>query len=521
MSLINRRDMLAASAGAAAFLAGLPLAGRSAFAAEQPALPIPSELRPGPNGEVRLNVGPSSVEFLSGVKTPTFGINGPYLGPAIRARSGETLQMHVHNGLAQDLTMHWHGLKIPGRVDGGPYNIIEPGGNWNIDLPVDQPAATCWFHPHIYPTTAELVIKGLAGLFLIDDEQADALPLPSTWGVDDIPVIIQDRHFNADGSFFHRFNLAAVTTGYIGDVALVNGAIYPQAKTARGWIRLRLLNGSNARSYRLALSDDRPFFVIASDGGLLEEPVRLNELTMYAGERYEVLVDARSGDPFELVTRPVSQLAMNLPPFDRLLPLATFVPEGADGAGRLPDALVSLEPLDADLPPVSRNFVMNMNLDDQGMKLFKEAGLMEMNKTGKSDAETVRKVRALLYDAPPLSREQQLSANAVDGKSFVLGEVSGDAPMGVNIRWRISEGDDRMLHPVHIHGCQFRLLSISGNQPPAHMRGWKDIAPVEKGGFCDIQVAFHHPASREHPFMLHCHILEHEDSGMMTDFSVS
>nr|WP_258571181.1 multicopper oxidase CueO [Flavimaribacter sediminis] len=519
--MINRREMLAASAGAAALLAGSPLARRSAFAAERPALPIPRELRPGPNGEVRLNASPSSVEFLSGVKTPTFGINGPYLGPAIRARSGETLQMRVHNGLAQDLTMHWHGLKIPGDVDGSPYNIIRPGANWDIALPIDQHAATCWFHPHVYPATAELVIKGLAGLFLIDDEQSDALPLPSTWGVDDIPVIIQDRHFNSDGAFFHRFNLAAVTTGYVEDVALINGAVYPQAKTARGWIRLRLLNGSNARSYRLAISDDRPFFVIASDGGLLEEPVRLSELTMYAGERYEVLVDARNGNPFELVTRPVSQLAMNLPPFDTDLPLVTFVPDGADGRGRLPDALVPLEPLDVNLPPVSRNFVMNMNLDDQGMKLFREAGLMAMNKSGKSDAETLRKVRALLYDGPPLSLSQQLSANAVNGKSFALNEVSDNAPIGVNLRWRLSEGDDRMLHPVHIHGCQFRLLSISGKQPPAHMRGWKDIAPVEKGGFCDIQVAFRHPASRQYPFMLHCHILEHEDSGMMTDFTVS
>ena len=144
------------------------------------------------------------------------------------------------------------------------------------------------------------VIKGLAGLLIIDDEDTNRLKLPSRWGVDDIPLIIQDRRFGHDGQFFDRIDLTAVTNGYVGDVALANGARYPVARASRGWVRLRLLNGSNARSYLLKASDDRSLFVIGSDGGLLESPVEMKQIMIYAGERFEghrqLVVDAIARD---------------------------------------------------------------------------------------------------------------------------------------------------------------------------------------------------------------------------------
>jgi blue copper oxidase len=285
------------------------------------------------------------------------------------------------------------------------------------------------------------VIKGLAGLLVIDDEESDALGLPSRWGVDDIPLILQDRRFNADGSFFHRFNLVAVTTGYVGDTMLVNGTHQPEARTARGWLRLRLLNGSNARSYRLALSDGRSMFVVAGDGGLLTEPVELKELMLYAGERYEVLVDARDGVPFALVTHPVAQMAMSLPPFDAALELVTFRPDGADGNGALPDKLVAVPPLVADLPPASQKLVMGMRLDDQGMEILKKAGLMQMgmgNKmamAGKMDPQVVAAVDAAITEGPPLPLQELLSANTVNGEPFDMGVVPFGAPINKDLRW--------------------------------------------------------------------------------------
>jgi blue copper oxidase len=237
------------------------------------------------------------MRILGDKVTSTYGINGPYLGPAIRVRRGEKVVAQVTNSLPENTTMHWHGLIIPGANDGGPHQVIAPGKRWQTELAIDQPAATLWFHPHYYPSTAQEVIKGLAGLLIVDDEEVARLPLPTRWGVDDIPLVIQDRRFTPDGQFFDRMNIVAITFGYIGDTMLVNVAIYPEARTARGWLRFRILNGSNARSYTLAASDNRSLYVIASDGGLLESPVELKELLVHAGERFEVMVDARDGRP--------------------------------------------------------------------------------------------------------------------------------------------------------------------------------------------------------------------------------
>ena len=203
------------------------------------------------------------------------------------------------------------------------------------------------------------VIKGLAGLLIIDDEDTVRLKLPSRWGVNDIPLIIQDRRFRHDGQFFDRMNLIAVTNGYVGDVALANGARYPVARAARGWVRLRLLNGSNARSYLLKASDDRSLFVIGSDGGLLESPVEMKQIMIYAGERFEIMVDCHSGAPFDLVAR---EPIMRLPPFDGPLPLVTIRPEGADGRGTLPTSLAKLPTILTALPDVSQELASSRRM---------------------------------------------------------------------------------------------------------------------------------------------------------------
>ena len=486
----------------------------------RPPLPIPAELRANAEGGLMLNAQPGSMRFQGGRATTTYGINGPYLGPTLRLRRGQKLVVSVLNGVRQPITMHWHGLIIPGVDDGGPHQAILPGNSWSAELSIDQPAATLWFHPHIYPTTAELVIKGLAGLLIIDDDEADRLPLPSRWGVDDLPLIIQDRRFTTDEQFFERFNIVAVTNGYIGDTVLVNGAHVPEARTARGWLRLRILNGSNARSYALTSSDGRPLFVIASDGGLLESPVELKQLLLHAAERFEVLVDGRNGAAFDLMTLPVGQDVMRLPPFDQPLPLVTIRPEGADGNGRLPDRLATFPPLPENLPPVSQELVMNMFRDKEGMMALEKTGLMAMG-TGQTDPAVIARVVDLIVNGPALSQSDQLSANGVNGKPFALGEAGFAAPRDQLLRWRIAEGSDRMLHPVHIHGCQFRIISQNGQPPEPQRAGWKDVAPISAGGVSEILVRFPHPASQDAPYMAHCHILEHEDSGMMAQFTVS
>ena len=408
--LSRRRMLLGGSAWA--------FAGVGAPAAEQPSLPIPPELRADAAGSIELDARTGAMRFLGDRETATYGVNGPYLGPALRLRRGETATVRVANNLPENITMHWHGLIIPGAADGGPHQVIAPGKWWRTQFTINQPAATLWYHPHYYPSTARLVIKGLAGLLIVDDEEADRLPLPSRWGVDDIPLIIQDRRFTADGRLFDRMNAIAVTNGYVGDITLVNGARYPRARAARGWIRLRILNGSNARGYRLGISDGRSFYVIASDGGLLASPVELKELPIYAGERFEMLVDGRDGRPFDVVTLPVAPDIMRLPPFDGPLPLVTIRPDGADGAGRLPSSLAVLPALPSRLPPLSRELAMTMFRDKLGMMPLRQAGLPAMIQSGKTDPAVVARVVNLIVNDPALPEAEQLLLQWREPKEF-------------------------------------------------------------------------------------------------------
>lgn len=514
----TRRSVLK---GAAAVAAGAAVLGPRRSWAARPALPIPAELRPDANGAIALTAQTGTMDFGHTAPTPTYGINGPFLGPAIRLRRGERAHVNVRNALPETVTVHWHGLIIPGEADGGPHQLIAPGKEWNVEFGVDQPAATLWFHPHVYPTTAELVIKGLAGLLIIEDEESDGLGLPSRWGVDDIPIILQDRRFSPDGTFFHRFNLAAVTVGALGDTVLVNGAPYPEARTAKGWLRLRILNGSNARSYRLAASDGRTLYVVGSDGGLLEQPVARTDLVLQPGERFEVLVDARDGAPFDLVTLPVAQAIMRLPPFDRPLPLVTLDPQGADGGGGLPDRLVDLPSLPDTPPPLSQTLTMQMYRDDDGMGALMKAGLMKVPAEGPVPDAVAEALTRVLVDGPALTLADQLSANGINGAPFKLDRDRLEVPRGRDLRWRIEEGSDKMLHPVHIHGCQFRILTMDGEAPPPHLAGYKDTATISAGGSAEILIRFPYQAAHATPYMAHCHILEHEDSGMMMQFMVA
>ncbi|WP_250456150.1 multicopper oxidase CueO [Caballeronia sp. ATUFL_M2_KS44] len=485
-------------------------------------LPIPRERRADAQGVIAFDARSASKRFLHGRNTPTYGYDGAYLGPALRVRRGETVTIDFTNRLPEPTTVHWHGLIIPGDVDGGPHRPVASGERWRPTLQIDQPAATLWFHPHFYPSTAAQVVRGLAGLLIVDDEEAERLALPSRWGIDDVPLIIQDRRFRSDGAFFDAMNIVTAINGYVGTQPLVNGAVYPQARTARGWVRLRVLDGSNARSYRLSASDGRSLFVIGSDGGLLERPVEVNEIVLHAGERFEMMVDCRSGKPFDLVAQPEGEAVMRLPPFDAPLRLLTIHPTGVAGNSRLPEVLAKLPSLPAEPPEISQALVMNMFHDQAGMMPLMKAGLMMgMTPPGPVAPETVARVTRLIEGEPTLPMAEQLALNGVNGKPFALKEPGFVAARGDLLRWRVSEGDDKMLHPVHIHGCQFRILSENGRPPQPHRAGWKDIAPITNAGVSELLLNFPHPADADAPYMAHCHILEHEDSGMMAQFTVA
>src|SRR5690606_4292539 len=180
-----------------------------------------------------------------GPDTRTWGVNGSYLGPTLRAVRGENVRVNVTNELDETSTMHWHGMHLPAAMDGGPHQPIEPGTTWSPYWTVDQPAATLWYHPHLHGSTAAHVYRGVAGMFLIDEPGTS--PLPHDYGVDDIPLIVQDRKF--EGDQLDDSNAIFADVGTLGDEILVNGTPRPFLDVGTETVRLRVLNASNARVY--------------------------------------------------------------------------------------------------------------------------------------------------------------------------------------------------------------------------------------------------------------------------------
>ena len=538
---MQRRDFLKYSV-ALGVASALPLWSRSVFAADRPALPIPDLLTADASNRMQLIVQAGQSSF-AGKTATTWGYNGSLLGPAVKLNKGQSVTVDIHNQLAEETTLHWHGLEIPGEVDGGPQGIIPAGGKRSVTFTPDQRAATCWFHPHQHGKTGHQVAMGLAGLVLIEDEEIRKLLLPKQWGIDDVPVIIQDKQFSADGQVNYQLDIMTAAVGWFGDTLLTNGAIYPQHAAPRGWLRLRLLNGCNARSLNIAASDNRPLYVIASDGGLLAEPVKVTELPMLMGERFEVLVDVSDGKVFDLVTLPVGQMGMAIAPFDKPHPVMRVQPLLITASGTLPDTLTSMPALPSLEGLTVRKLQLSMDpmLDMMGMQMLMKKygaqamagmdhgkmmghmnndnmghgnmkhGNMNHGEMGNMQHGDMGNMKHGTFDFH--------NANRINGQAFDMNKPMFAAAKGQHERWVISGQGDMMLHPFHIHGTQFRILSENGKAPAAHRVGWKDTVRVE-GGVSEVLVKFDHDAPKEHAYMAHCHLLEHEDTGMMLGFTV-
>ncbi len=439
---------------------------------------------------VTLKVMAGRHAFIKGKPARTYGYSAPILGPVIRLRRGDEIQMTVENKLDRATTVHWHGLLVPGDNDGGPQQLVRPGKSWRPVLKIEQPATTLWFHPHPHHDTARQIYMGLSGLIIIDDGSDARLGLPQTYGFDDLPIILQDRSFETDGSIqYDSASLSGldITYGARGDTIIVNGAIAPVAKVPRGLVRLRLLNAANAQNFELRFSDQRTFYVIGSDGGFLATPAVLTQLRISPAERFEILVDFRDGKAVALETGPDEEMGV----FGRVAPdgsadnvaVMRFEPtRAAPFVKAMPQHLTEPAPASAGSAVRRRQFIMN-------------SGLCASRAQGSAHQDMV-------------------SLIGINGKPFDIGRIDVETQLGTTEIWEIvSVG---MAHPFHVHGALFRVLSIEGAPPPPHLAGWKDVVLVEDKA--ELLVAFNHPATREHPFMYHCHILEHEEAGLMGQY---
>jgi FtsP/CotA-like multicopper oxidase with cupredoxin domain len=499
---LTRRQALLLSGSAAASLAaaGLPRWAQAAPAAAQ-ALPIP-RLIEARNGEpVTLALQKTQHRFGAGAAVPARGISASYLGPVVRVRSGDTVPFRVENRLDEETTLHWHGLWVPSHVDGGPHNTIEPGAVWSPELTIRQPATTAWFHPHPHGSTARQVYSGLAGMMIVSDGADADRGLPAAYGVDDLPVVLQDKRFGRGGTLVYEPDMMDLMHGFQGDTLVVNGAIGPVARVPAGYVRLRLLNASNARIFDLRFADRRPFFVIAGDSGLLPEPVEVRRLVIAPAERYEVLVDFADGRAVDLVTAPDAghgpgmmmgagrQAAGTVETFMRF----ETDPALKAAVTGLPRRLATIAPPDLKSAVAWRTFELNPMMGMGGMVGM---GMMHRPGRGTRSAHTM----------------------GINGRSFAMDRVDVTARLGTAEVWEISAGGMAMAHPFHIHGASFRTLSRNGRSPSAHEAGWKDVVLVEE--HAEILVRFDNPAPQTMPFMYHCHILEHEDHGMMGQLAV-
>jgi FtsP/CotA-like multicopper oxidase with cupredoxin domain len=333
--------------------------------------------------------------------------------------------------------------------------------------------------------------------------------LPTIYGVDDLPIVLQDKRFGRNGEVVYQPDMMDIMHGFQGDTLVVNGVIGPVASVPAGMVRLRLLNAANARVFDLRFSDRRPFFVVGGDGGLLPAPVEVKRLVIAPAERYEVLVDFGDGRSVDLVTAPDAahgpgMMSMMGPPrrsAGSLEPFMSFKPDVALKAAvtSLSRQLVTLSEPDVRSAVAWRTFELNPMM---GMGM----GMMGMGMIGGPGR--------LASD----HGDRHLRMMGINGRAFAMDRVDVTAKLGTTEIWEISTGGMPMAHPFHVHGASFRILSKNGGKPAAYESGRKDVVLVEE--HAEILVRFDHPAPPKMPFMYHCHVLEHEDHGMMGQFAV-
>jgi FtsP/CotA-like multicopper oxidase with cupredoxin domain len=446
-------------------------------------LAIPPLLEGELDGEGRrafdLTLQTGQTRIVPAGQAETWGVNGSFLGPTLQARRGDTVALAVHNELPEDTTIHWHGMHLPAMMDGGPHQMIAVGESWNPAWTIDQPAATLWYHPHPHGQTAEHVYQGVAGLFLVADEEIDASGLPHEYGVDDIPLVIQDKKFTDDGdlsmdtgSFLDELGGSA-NFGILGDTILVNGTWNPYLEITRSRVRFRILNGSNARFYNLGFDDDRTFHLVATENGLVPgAPVALTRLPLGPGERAEIVVEFAEGE-------------------------ATV-----------------LRSYEVDLGPGGRQIGANDTWDI--LQIRAAAGLAASPALPDSLGET-NAAPALPDDATWRDIEFQ-GHRTINGQKMDMARIDQVVPAGALEGWTVRTNGQP--HTFHIHGATFHVIEVEGGEPEAHLRGPKDTVFVGPEHEVTLAVQFGEDIDPEFPYMYHCHILRHEDNGMMGQFVV-
>lgn len=434
-----------------------------------------------------LTVKDTIKQMIPGNQTVTAGVNGNWWGPTMIWNKGDVVHVNLTNRLQDSTTMHWHGMHLPAVMDGGPHQIVPPSTIWQPYWQVTNNAGLYWYHPHLHEMTEEQISSGLGGLIIVRDNIESALPLPRKYGIDDIPLVLTDRRFNTSNQ---------IEVVPYGDTMIVNGTIRPQTNAPAQVVRFRILNGATERSYNLGFSDNRTFYVITSDGGLLNAPVALTRYLLSAGERIEILVNftGQAGTNVNLMAYN-SVLAQNIPGGDVFPPGTPFYNYLARKDFNIVRFNITAQTSNP-IITIPSSLTTNVFPNESSSNITRALTISDTNIAGNPGVSFV-----------------------INHKLFDMSYNNYNVPLNNTEIWQITSTSG-FAHPFHIHDVEFHILTRNGSAPPAAESGWKDVVLVKSGETVRFIAKFEDYADSLHPFMYHCHIALHEDDGMMGQFVV-
>lgn len=412
---------------------------------------------------------------VAGQQAYLYGFNGQVPGPTIEANPGDHVRVRFRNSLPEMTNLHYHGLHVT-PTGNGDNSFLEVGSgesvNYEFDLPMNHPGGTFWYHPHMHGSVARQVSRGLAGVFVVRGELDQ---IPEIAKAPEAILVLQDFDLSSDGLPAEPSQMARMT-GREGRLVTVNGLLNPSIGLQRdGWVRLRILNASSSRFYRLHL-EEHPLYVIATDGGALPSPEQHDEILLAPGERIEVMVQGvRPDGSYHLLSLPYNRAGMGMGmgmmggASSGPVILASVVYQGQTGnPWSLPQRLSNIDPLPE--PSVRRSFQLGQGM---GMGMMGGGGM----------------------------------TFTINGRAFNPGRVDTRVALNSVEEWDFIN-PMMMDHPMHIHTNPFQVIDSDGSP----IRAWKDVVLVPAFSRVRVRTAFRDFAGMA---LYHCHILDHEDLGMM------
>lgn len=468
-----------------------------------------------------LRVVRTEIELLPGRRTPYLAYAAEargkrFLNPALLAHRGQEVRLRMVNGLDEPTIIHWHGLSTDSRNDGNGLTVAAPGKSFDYAFTVKDRAAMYFYHPHAHGYIPGQVYNGLASLLFVEDAEEASLrrALDLTLGETEIPLVLQDRSFDADGRLSYLPTDSEAVQGFLGERLLVNLSDRPFMTAGRRIYRFRVLNGSNARTYQLAfLQAGRKlgYYLAGTDGGLLAAPERVSQAFVSPGQRLDILLDLR-----EAREGPVT------------LGTLSFDPMHAEGGGG--HAMAGM-----DHKMVAADAMDRMAMEGEARALLR----IDVAGSHPYAKKIPAKLSQLAAPRVPhgMPRPMKLAQNAkgewtINGLTYDPDAVALTVKRGAVEAWSIENARESMPHPMHIHGFSFRVLERRGSPEQVRAlagdngllpqdRGVIDTVHVWPGESVHIALDFSHANAGDQDYVFHCHNLEHAEKGMMIRYRVA